>query len=244
MWRLSSLCSAKRVGATATGIVLAVSSWRSFISTTTDTDRRQTENDHGAPALTRSSELWKPYSVANCTTDQNLEGHHSISKNEQIDQSMAEKTSETIATHESAFSLAKASDKAGSDTAISRSCRLIRRAMLERGIPGAVVAVMKDGKLVWSEGIGYADVENDVPCTSETSMRIASISKPLTTVALMQLWQKGQVDLDAPIQNYVPEFPEKEFDREKVVITTRQLLSHLSGIRHYSKVQKDGKLNR
>lgn len=115
--------------------------------------------------------------------------------------------------------------------------------MLERGIPGAVVAVMKDGGLVWSEGMGYADVENDVPCTPDTPMRIASISKPLTAVALLQLWQKGLVDLDSPVQKYVPEFPEKEYEGEKVVITTRQLLSHMAGIRHYTKVslQNEGK---
>ena len=108
--------------------------------------------------------------------------------------------------------------------------------MLERGIPGAVVAVMKDGDLVWSEGMGYADVENDVPCMPDTPMRIASISKPLTAVALLQLWQKGLVDLDAPVQKYVPEFPAKEYKGEKVVVTTRQLLSHMAGIRHYTKV--------
>ncbi len=108
--------------------------------------------------------------------------------------------------------------------------------MLERGIPGGVVAVMKDGVLVWNEGVGYADVENAVPCRRNTPMRIASISKPLTAVALLQLWQKGLVDLDAPVQEYVPEFPEKECKGEKVVVTTRQLLSHMAGIRHYTKV--------
>lgn len=112
--------------------------------------------------------------------------------------------------------------------------------MVERGIPGAVVAVMKDGKLIWSEGMGYADVENDVPCKPNTLMRIASISKPLTAVALFQLWQKGLVNLDAPIQKYVPEFPEKEYKGEKVTISLRQLLSHSAGIRHYSKTKEEG----
>ena len=126
--------------------------------------------------------------------------------------------------------------------AIAQCRRLIRRAMIEKGIPGAVVAVMKDRQLVWSEGMGYADVENDVPCKPENSMRIASISKPLTVVALLQLWEKGLIDLDAPVQKYVPEFPEKEHEGQRVVITTRQLLSHISGIRHYSKKEhKDGR---
>jgi len=115
-----------------------------------------------------------------------------------------------------------------------RSRLLVKRAMLERGIPGAVVAVSKNGEVVWSEGFGYADIENDVYCSPDTVMRIGSISKPLTAVALLQLWQKRLVDLDAPVQQYVPEFPQKTFGGKPVDITTRMLLSHLSGIRHYA----------
>ncbi|MBN3301350.1 LACTB protein, partial [Amia calva] len=69
-------------------------------------------------------------------------------------------------------------------------------------------------------------------------MRIASISKPLTATALARLWEEGKLDLDVPVQTYVPEFPEKEFEGEPVTITTRLLLSHLSGIRHYEKDAK------
>jgi len=72
-----------------------------------------------------------------------------------------------------------------------RSRLLVKRAMLERGIPGAVVAVSKNGEVVWSEGFGYADIENDVYCSPDTVMRIGSISKPLTAVALLQLWQEA-----------------------------------------------------
>ncbi|KAK2505349.1 hypothetical protein MC885_007589 [Smutsia gigantea] len=85
---------------------------------------------------------------------------------------------------------------------------------------------------------GYADVENRVPCKPETVMRIASISKSLTMVALAKLWEAGKLDLDIPVQHYVPEFPEKEYEGEKVSVTTRLLISHLSGIRHYEKDMK------
>lgn len=125
-------------------------------------------------------------------------------------------------------------------SAIEKSSLLLKQTMLERGIPGAVVAVAKDGKIVWSQGFGYADVENGVLCTPDTVMRIASISKPLTAVALLQLWQKGKLDLDAPVQTYVPDFPHKTFENKPVEITTKQLLSHLAGIRHYEKRQKNG----
>src|SRR5205085_890951 len=64
--------------------------------------------------------------------------------------------------------------------------------------------------------------------TEKTVFRLASISKTITAVAIMQLLEKGQIDLNAPVQKYVPEFPEKSWP-----VTTRQLLGHLSSIRHY-----------
>ncbi|XP_062819195.1 serine beta-lactamase-like protein LACTB, mitochondrial [Anolis carolinensis] len=112
---------------------------------------------------------------------------------------------------------------------------LLRRVKDEVGAPGIVVGVSVDGKEVWSEGMGFADVENRVPCRPETVLRIASISKPLAMVAAAKLWEEGKLDLDAPVQKYVPEFPEKEYEGEKVTVTTRLLASHLSGIRHYEK---------
>ncbi|XP_069315323.1 serine beta-lactamase-like protein LACTB, mitochondrial isoform X2 [Eulemur rufifrons] len=122
--------------------------------------------------------------------------------------------------------------------AIESSRDLLHRIKDEVGAPGIVVGVSVDGKEVWSEGLGYADVENRVPCTPETVMRIASISKSLTMVALAKLWEAGKLDLDIPVQHYVPEFPEKEYEGEKVSVTTRLLISHLSGIRHYEKDMK------
>ncbi|XP_072469351.1 serine beta-lactamase-like protein LACTB, mitochondrial [Notamacropus eugenii] len=122
--------------------------------------------------------------------------------------------------------------------AIASSRDLLHRIKDEVGAPGIVVGVSVDGKEVWSEGLGYADVENRVPCKPETVMRIASISKSLTMVAIAKLWEEGRLDLDVPVQKYVPEFPEKEYEGEKVSITTRLLISHLSGIRHYEKDMK------
>ena len=122
--------------------------------------------------------------------------------------------------------------------AISESRKFIKRMMLEQGIPGVQVAVSRNGRLMWTEGLGLADVENGVACSAESVMRIASISKPLTTVGLFQLWEEGLIDLDAPVQTYVPSFPEKYCDGERVTITTRQLLCHMSGIRHYFKKGK------
>jgi len=110
-------------------------------------------------------------------------------------------------------------------------------------IPGMSIAVSKDGKSVWKEGFGLKDVENQVKCNEEASMLISSISKPLVALVLMHLWQSKLVYLDEDIRNYVPEFPIKEFDGKKVVITLRQLLSHYSGLRHY-KNSKETRISR
>src|SRR3989454_8653088 len=95
-------------------------------------------------------------------------------------------------------------------------------------IPGLQVAVAVGGKLVWSEAFGYADLAREVPVTAETQFRIGSVSKPLTAAAVALLYEQGKLDLDAPVQRYVPSFPDKGRP-----ITTRQLAGHLAGIRHY-----------
>ncbi|MCA1586946.1 MAG: beta-lactamase family protein, partial [Acidobacteria bacterium] len=101
--------------------------------------------------------------------------------------------------------------------------------------PGLAVALVKDDKLAWTEGVGIADVENDVPVRPDSVFRIASISKPITATAVMQLVQKTLVRLDDPIQRYVASFPEKA----GAPLTVRHLLSHTSGVRHY----KDGEFD-
>jgi len=99
---------------------------------------------------------------------------------------------------------------------------------IARGIPGLSLTVAVDGKIMYSEGFGYADLEERVPVWPTTKFRIGSISKPLTATALMQLVEAGKLDLDAPVQKYVPSFPDKG-----AVITARMLAGHLAGIRHY-----------
>ena len=105
--------------------------------------------------------------------------------------------------------------------------------MSANSAPGIGAAVVLDGEPVWSAGFGMADLENFAPATSSTLFRLGSISKPITAVAILQLTERGKLDLDAPVQKYCPAFPEKEWP-----ITTRELLSHLAGIRHYN---ADGK---
>lgn len=104
-------------------------------------------------------------------------------------------------------------------------------------IVGMAVIVVDQGKVAWSKTYGYADREQQIPVDlRQTQFRWASVSKPLTAVAAMQLVEKGQLDLDADIRSYVPEFPDKG-----VKITARQLLCHRGGIVHNNRL--DSTLN-
>lgn len=102
--------------------------------------------------------------------------------------------------------------------------------------PGLSAAVAVNGALVWSGASGLADVENAVPATADSVYRIASISKPIAAVAIMQLAEQESIALDAPVQDYFPAFPEKEYP-----VTVRHLLTHTSGIRHYNPGEFDMK---
>jgi serine beta-lactamase-like protein LACTB, mitochondrial len=110
----------------------------------------------------------------------------------------------------------------------------IARFMAANTIPGVSVAVVENNTYEWSAGFGMADLENFVPATSQTLYRLASISKPITSTATMLLWQQHKLDLDAPVQKYCPAFPQKDS-----TITTRQVLGHLGGIRHYKSDSQD-----
>ncbi len=74
-------------------------------------------------------------------------------------------------------------------------------------VPGLSVAVVESGEYEWAAGFGLADVENNAPASEHTLFRLASISKPLTATAAMQLWERSHLDLDAPVQKYCPAFP-------------------------------------
>jgi CubicO group peptidase (beta-lactamase class C family) len=101
--------------------------------------------------------------------------------------------------------------------------------MSRLGIPGVSAAVVLDHELRWSGAYGRTDVENNVPTTTSTVFRLGSIAKTITATAVLQLAESGRLDLDAPVQRYVPSFPGKPWP-----ITCRQLLAHVAGIRWYA----------
>lgn len=112
--------------------------------------------------------------------------------------------------------------------AVDAGRRWVGILMTEANLPGLQVAVMKEGRMVWSEGFGFADLEQRTALTPDTRLRIGSVSKPLTATAVLKLHEAGRLDLDADVRGHVPSFPEK-----RDPVTSRQLLGHLGGIRHY-----------
>jgi len=101
-----------------------------------------------------------------------------------------------------------------------------RALVAEEKLPGMSVAVAVDGEIVWAEGFRWADMELEIPVTPATLFRIGGVSTTLTAAAVGLLYQRDRLDLDAPVQQYVPDFPEREWS-----VSTRQLMTHTAGIR-------------
>ena len=92
-------------------------------------------------------------------------------------------------------------------------------------VPSLSVAVARDGAIVWAEGFGYADAGRRATVTPRTRFRAGSVSKTLTAAAVALLYDRKRIDLDAPVQTYVPAYPKKEW-----TVTTRQLLGDIAGV--------------
>ena len=99
--------------------------------------------------------------------------------------------------------------------------------------PGLTIGFIKDG-FTWVKGYGFADLENKTPAKPESAYRLASVSKSMTAVAIMQLVEKKKIDLDAEVQTYVSYFPRKQWP-----VTVRQVLGHIGGISHYKNTDKE-----
>jgi serine beta-lactamase-like protein LACTB len=107
---------------------------------------------------------------------------------------------------------------------------------INKKLPSISAGVLRNGKIVWLGVKGKADLEEDVPATLNSLYRIASVTKPITAVAIMQLYEKGLIDLDKDARTYLPSFPKKKWK-----FTVRQLLNHTSGIRGYKDGEFDSK---
>jgi CubicO group peptidase (beta-lactamase class C family) len=105
----------------------------------------------------------------------------------------------------------------------------VRNFMAEKKIPGFAACIVQDSAIVWSKSYGLADIEHDMPMSLDAIMNIGSISKTFTAAAAMQLWEKGLLDLDVDINEYLdfeirnPKYPDQP-------ITIFQILTHTSSI--------------
>lgn len=110
----------------------------------------------------------------------------------------------------------------------ARIDQVVDRELPQKQIPSLSICLVDDGKIVGSRAYGIADLTGTKPVDDKTMYRVGSVSKLFTDLAVMQLVAAGKIDLDAPVQKYLPDFqPENPYD---VPITLRQLMSHQSGL--------------
>jgi methyl acetate hydrolase len=113
--------------------------------------------------------------------------------------------------------------------------RVVRAAVEQKKIPGVVAMAATGAGVIYQGAFGNRDVRRSAPMTADTIFRIASMTKPVTSVAVMQLVERGKVQLDEPAGNYLPELSRVQVLEQtklrppKTPITVRQLLSHTSG---------------
>ena len=104
----------------------------------------------------------------------------------------------------------------------------IQRELAEKELPALSIALVDDQQIVWAQGFGFADPDRKVPATGESIYRAGSVSKLFTDIGIMQLVERGELDLDVPVTRYLPDFqPKNPFGKP---ITLRELMSHRSGL--------------
>lgn len=115
----------------------------------------------------------------------------------------------------------------------------VKSRLAERHIPGASIAVIKNGKIIKTKGYGVASVEFNVPVTTETVFEIGSVSKQITAAGIMLLVEDGKVNLDEKISKYLPNTPDSWKN-----VTVRNLLTHTAGIKSYSSIAEGFELSK
>lgn len=122
------------------------------------------------------------------------------------------------------------SDSQKSDSLYQQIKRLGLELTRKNNVPGLAVAVIQNGKISWTQCIGYADVKSKKAVTGQTIFNIGSISKTVSAWGFMQLTEKGYMELDEPVNQYLTRWklPQSSFDLSKV--TLRRILSHTAGL--------------
>ena len=117
---------------------------------------------------------------------------------------------------------------------------LIHSKLIELSVPSLAVAVALNGEILWEEGFGWADRENRVPANEHTMYSLASISKPITATGIMILKERGELDLDRPINEYLGDAKLKAWVGNPDEATVRRVANHSSGLPlHYHFFHED-----
>ena len=90
--------------------------------------------------------------------------------------------------------------------AIEKLKAAVRHEVETKHLPAFSISLVDRDRVVWAEGFGFQDAAKKLPATAETVYRVGSVSKLLTDIAVLQLVEEGKLDLDAPVQNYLPDF--------------------------------------
>lgn len=140
------------------------------------------------------------------------------------------------------FPIAAPEEVGLSSAALERATAVLQAHIDEGDIPGVVAAVVRDGKLVYFEALGVLDVESGDPMPDDALFRIYSMTRPVTALGILLLHEEGLLDVDDPLQRYLPEFREQPVLRDPSIpdptavrprvgdVTIAQLLTHTSGI--------------
>ncbi len=102
--------------------------------------------------------------------------------------------------------------------------------MNRHDVRGLSIALVKEDGVFWTSGFGMADVDRQIKASPETRYRIGSVTKPLTALVIMRLHERGLIDIDRPVSDYLPGFSIRNRFGAKPVITLRALLAHHSGL--------------
>ena len=150
--------------------------------------------------------------------------------------------SPAIDTYPSAFPIATPEEVGVSPADLERATAVLQAYIDAGDIPGVVAAVVRDGKLIYFESLGMLDVESRAPMSDDALFRIYSMTRPVTSLGILMLHEQGLLDVDDPVQNYLPEFadqpvlldpaaPDLAAVRPRVGdVTIAQLLTHTSGL--------------
>jgi CubicO group peptidase (beta-lactamase class C family) len=106
----------------------------------------------------------------------------------------------------------------------------IDNAIASGRLVGTVVMVARDGEIAYRRAAGFADRESGLPASEDTIFRLASITKPIVTIAVMRLIEQGRIGLDDPVTKWLPDFRPRLADGSEPVILIRHLLTHTSGL--------------